>query len=137
MQEAGPPAQLPPKKATGPLTGAPAPAQGKDAKKDLTPEERALRGVVTIERAGQPLGLGAVLMGDGRILTALSPLGPGNDLDARFPDGAVVRVKLGHHDRAWDLALLVPQSGRWQEGLAASMKEPGVAARTRRSRSSR
>jgi serine protease Do len=119
VQEAGPPAMLPPKK-PGPAA-APAPAQ---AKKELTLEERALRGVVTIERAGQPLGLGAVLMGDGRILTALSPLGPGNDLDARFPDGAVVRVKLGHHDRAWDLALLVPQSGRWQEGLAASMKEP-------------
>jgi serine protease Do len=122
----GPPAQLPPRK------GAPAPApapkadkdKAADAKKDLTPEERALRGVVTIERAGQPLGLGAVLMGDGRILTALSPLGPGNDLDARFADGTVARVKLGHHDRAWDLALLVPQTGRWQDGLAASSKEP-------------
>jgi serine protease Do len=63
-------------------------------------------------------------MGDGRILTALSPLGPGNDLDARFADGTIVRVKLGHHDRAWDLALLVPQTGRWQEGLAASAREP-------------
>src|SRR6185369_10254147 len=83
-----------------------------------------LRGVVTIERAGQPLGLGMALMGDGRILTALSPLGPGNDLDARFADGTAVRVKLGHHDRAWDLALLVPQAGRWTEGLAASSREP-------------
>jgi serine protease Do len=121
---APPPAALPPKKgappATAPLTGQPS----APAKKDLTPEERALRGVVTIERSGQPLGLGAVLMGDGRILCALSPLGPGNDLDARFADGTVVRVKLGHHDRAWDLALLVPQAGRWQDGLAASQKEP-------------
>src|SRR6185312_2653507 len=32
--------------------------------------------------------------------------------------------KLGHHDRAWDLALLVPQTGRWREGLAASSREP-------------
>ncbi len=33
-------------------------------------------------------------------------------------------MKVGHHDRAWDLALLVPQTGRWQEGLAASSREP-------------
>jgi serine protease Do len=123
---APPPAQLPPRKPAAAPAAPPAKADPKaDAsKKELSPEERALRGVVTIERAGQPLGLGAVLMGDGRILTALSPLGPGNDLDARFADNTVVRVKLGHHDRAWDLALLVPQTGRWLDGLAASAKEP-------------
>lgn len=93
-------------------------------KKDPAPEERALRGVVTIERGGQPIGLGAVLAGDGRVLTALSPLGPGNDLEARFADGSAVRVKLGHHDRMWDLALLVPQTGKWPEGVAASGRDP-------------
>lgn len=117
------PAQLPPRK------GAPAPrvdhrVKADAAKKALTRLERAARGVVTIERSGQPIGLGSVLMGDGRILTALSPLGPGNDLDARFADGTTRRVKLGHHDRAWDLALLVPQTGKWMEGLAASSREP-------------
>jgi serine protease Do len=117
-----PPAALPPRKGAPPP--APPKADTKDQKKEPTVEERALRGVVTIERAGQPLGLGVALMGDGRILTALSPLGPGNDLDARFADGSLVRVKLGHHDRAWDLALLVPQTGRWTEGLAASSREP-------------
>lgn len=99
-------------------------ARGETVKKDPTPEERAQRGVVVIERGGQPLGLGAVLAGDGRILTALSPLGPGNDLDARFADGTAVRVKLGHHDRMWDLALLVPQTGKWPEGLTASSRDP-------------
>ncbi len=123
VELAGPPAALPPRKGAPPMV-APKGDAAKDAKKDLPPEERALRGVVTIERSGQPLGLGAALMGDGRIITALSPLGPGNDLDARFADGTVVRVKLGHHDRAWDLALLVPQTGRWQDGLAASGREP-------------
>jgi hypothetical protein len=67
--------------------------------KEPAPEEKAMRGVVVIERAGQPLALGGVLSGDGRILTALSPLGSGNDLDARYADGTAVRVKLGHHDR--------------------------------------
>jgi serine protease Do len=99
---------------------------GKDkaAKKEPTPEERAMRGVVVIERGGQPIGLGAALAGDGRILTALSPLGSGNDLEARFADGTTVRAKLGHHDRMWDLALLVPQTGKWQEGLTASGRDP-------------
>jgi len=96
----------------------------KNAKKELTPEERAQRGVVVVERGGQALALGAVLAGDGRVLTALSSLGAGNDLDVRFADGALVRVKLGHHDRMWDLAFLVPQTGRWQEGLVASSQEP-------------
>jgi serine protease Do len=80
--------------------------------------------VVVIERGGQALALGAVLSGDGRILSSLSPLGSGNDLDVRFADGTTVRVKLGHHDRTWDLALLVPQSGRWGQGLIASAREP-------------
>lgn len=95
-----------------------------DAAKPVAVEDKAARGVVVIERAGQPLALGAVLSGDGRILSSLSPLGSGNDLDIRFADGTSVRVKLGHHDRAWDLALLVPQSGRWGEGLIASAREP-------------
>lgn len=97
---------------------------GDPAKKQASTDERALRGVVVIERGGQPVALGAVLQGDGRVLSALSPLGSGNDLDARFADGSVARVKLGHHDRTWDLALLVPQSGKWPEGLIASSREP-------------
>jgi serine protease Do len=95
----------------------------KQAKED-PPEVKAARGVVTITRAGVPVGLGAVLGGDGRILTALSPIGSGNDLEARFADGSTAKLKLGHHDRAWDLALLVPQTGKWTEGLVASSSDP-------------
>lgn len=117
-------ASLPPKKPGSAKVDKSIPEPVRDAKKDPTPEDRALRGVVVIERGGQSLALGAALLGDGRILTALSPLGPGNDLDARFADGTTAKIRLGHHDRAWDLALLVPQSGKWQEGLAASAREP-------------
>lgn len=99
-------------------------AKDKAAKKEPTLEEKALRGVVVIERGGQPIALGAALAGDGRILTALSPLGSGNDIEARFADGTIVKAKLGHHDRMWDLALLVPQTGKWQEGLTASGRDP-------------
>ncbi|EYF06266.1 S1C family serine protease [Chondromyces apiculatus] len=101
---------------------------GKDAKpkapKAPTLEERALRGVVVIARGDQVLGMGSVLAGDGRILTALSTLGPGNHLEVRYADGTQARVKLGHHDRVWDLALLIPQSGKWKEGLTASARDP-------------
>jgi serine protease Do len=109
----------PTKKDKGPKT------EAKDAAaKEDPPEVKASRGVVVLSRAGIPVGLGAVLAGDGRILTALSPLGSGNDLEAKFADGSSSKVKLGHHDRAWDLALLVPQTGKWAEGLVASSTDP-------------
>lgn len=133
-EESAPPPAPPPKpagkkKKAAPPAEAPAEAADKDKKatdkdKQLTAEERAIRGVVVVERGGQALGLGAVLAGDGRVLSALSPLGPGNDLDVRFADGSTVRVKVGHHDRIWDLALLVPQSGKWPDGLTASSRDP-------------
>lgn len=124
VAEAAPPPAAPPAKKAPDAPKADA-KKGDEAKgeKEASPEDKAMRGVVVIERAGQPLALGGVLSGDGRILTALSPLGSGNDLDARYADGTVVRVKLGHHDRPWDLALLVPQSGKWPEGVIASSRE--------------
>lgn len=73
--------------------------------------ERARQGVVVLERQGKPLALGAVLDGDGRILTALSPLATGNFLSARYHDGSVAPLKLVHSDRGWDLALLAPSAG--------------------------
>jgi serine protease Do len=131
LEEAAAPMAAPPpapaKKAPPPTDKAPSTKPGdkaEGAKKEASPEERALRGVVVLERAGQPLALGVVLQGDGRILSALSPLGSGNDVEARYADGTSAHVKLGHHDRMWDLALLVPQSGKWGEGLIASSREP-------------
>jgi serine protease Do len=70
--------------------------------------ERARQAVVVLERQGRPLALGAVLDGDGRILTALSPLTNGNFISVRYHDGTVLPVKLVHSDRVWDLALLLP-----------------------------
>ncbi len=111
------PAALPPK----PGQAMPKPVK---AAPELTVEQRAARGVVVIERNGQALGLGAVLGNDGRVLTAVSPLGAGNDLTVRYADGTTAKAKLGHADRIWDLALLVPQTGKWTEGLVASPREP-------------
>jgi len=107
-----------------PLPGtAPDPAKADSAP---SPTERLSRGVVTVERDGHVLAVGAVLSGDGdgRILTALSPLGAGETADVRYADGSVAHARIGHRDVAWDLALLVPLSGKWVDGLAPSMTNP-------------
>lgn len=88
--------------------------------------ERARQGVVVLQRQGKPLALGVVLEGDGRILTALSPLTNGNFVTARYTDGAVVPVKLVHSDRAWDLALVTPVASPAQPLRKAGLR----AART-------
>jgi serine protease Do len=85
---------------------------------------KAREGIVLLERAGKVIGVGSVLSGDGRILTALSPLGHGNNIDARYADGSVSQVKMGHTDRVWDMALLIPQNARWKKGLKASRLSP-------------
>jgi serine protease Do len=88
--------------------------------------ERVRRGVVAIERNGVPVAIGTVLGNDGRILTALSGLGGGEGADVRYADGTSVHAKIGHSDRDADLALLVPQAGRWTDGLSASEADPTV-----------
>jgi serine protease Do len=93
----------------------------------LTPQqlyEHVLRGVVALERNGVPMAIGTVLSGDGRVLTALSGLGGGDGADVRYADGTVVHAKVGRSDRASDLALLVPASLKWTEGLSASDADP-------------
>lgn len=42
------------------------------------------------------------------MLTALSTLGDGNFLNARYADGSRADLRLVHSDRGWDLALLAP-----------------------------
>ncbi len=86
--------------------------------------EHLARGVVTIEREGRLLGVGTVLGGDGRILTALSALGASDFAEVRYADGSTAHARIAHRDKTWDLALLVPLSGRWTEGLRASELDP-------------
>lgn len=73
-----------------------------------------------LERAGKALELGVVLNGDGRIATALSALGDGRHLDAHYADNKVVPVRVGHADKARDLALLVPANAEHKLGLKAA-----------------
>ena len=93
----------------------------------LTPQqlyERVRRGVVALERNGVPLAIGTVLAGDGRVLTALSGLAGGDGADVRYADGTVVHARVGRSDKTSDLALLVPQSNTWTDGLSASEIDP-------------
>jgi serine protease Do len=80
--------------------------------------------VVALERNGIPVAVGTVLAGDGRVLTALSGLGGGDGADVRYADGTVVHARVARTDKATDLALLIPQSNTWTDGLSASEVDP-------------
>jgi serine protease Do len=120
----------PPGRALPPLPGANAPARpgAQEAPAGLpTPQqlyEHVRRGVVAIEHNGMPMAIGTILGGDGRILTALSGLGGADNAEVRYADGTTVHAKLGHSDKDTDLALLVPQAGKWTDGLTASEADP-------------
>jgi serine protease Do len=91
--------------------------------------EKLLRGVAVIQRDGKMLALGAVLGGDGRVLSAFSPLADAEQVDLRYADGSVVRARVAHRDAARNLALVVPATGRWNDGLLASETDPGQDAK--------
>lgn len=82
------------------------------------------KGVVQIEQDGRPVAVGTVLSKDGRILTSLSALGQATEPAVRYADGSVVKTKIGHKHKAWDLALLIPQQGRWLDGLTPTDADP-------------
>ncbi len=90
-------------------------------------EDRVRRGIVLVERRGDPIAIGTVLGRDGRVLTALSGLGGAASVDLRYADGSMVVARVGRSDPASDLALLVPQSPAWTEGLDASDIDPDGA----------
>jgi serine protease Do len=125
---AAPPPAPPPATPKAAPAGAPAAAAAKPASPPATPPAPSAPdprdAIVRLERAGVLIALGSVLTGDGRVLTALSPLGDGNHIDARFADNSVVPLRVGYTDRGWDLALLVPQSGGWTKGLRPSRLDP-------------
>jgi len=126
------PAALPPLPAQGaPAATTAAPATATNSPALPTPAqlyEHVTRGIVAIEHNGVPTAIGTVLGGDGRILTALSGLGGSEGADVRYADGTTVHAKVGHSDRDNDLALLVPQAGRWTDGLSASETDPAHTA---------
>jgi serine protease Do len=121
---AGPPpatAPVPSPAPAGATPGAPAPAPTEAS--GFTADQ-VRRGIVQVEQGGRPLGVGTVLLNDGRILTALSALGGVEQPEIRYADGSVVKTKVGHKDKAWDLALLIPLTGRWVDGLVPTGTDP-------------
>jgi serine protease Do len=72
------------------------------------------------------MGIGTVLSKDGRIITSLSALGGVETPEIRYADNTVVKTKIGNKDAAWDLALLIPQSGKWLDGLMPTDADPAA-----------
>src|ERR1700722_3811990 len=87
-------------------------------------DDRVRRGIVLVEQHGDPIAVGTILGRDGRVLTALSGLAGAAAVDLRYADGSKVVARVGRSDKASDLALLVPQSPPWTEGLDASDVDP-------------
>jgi len=76
--------------------------------------------------------MGIVLGGDGRILTALTPIGMGNSLSARYANGDTQRLRVAASHRGMNLVLLSPEDSRHTQGLRASkLAADDPAARTR------
>jgi S1-C subfamily serine protease len=96
-------------------------------------------GIVRLERDGRRIALGAVLRNDGRVLTALSAIGHGNFIQARFSDGSAASLRVVASDRGWDLALLTPEGLHWAPGLRPSGVEAAATegVRLRRFRGQR
>jgi len=86
--------------------------------------DRIRQSLVTVQVGGRTTGVGVVLDGDGRMLTALSAVGPRDEADVRYASGHVVHVRAMHKDPQLDLALLVPLAGRYTTGLQASEIDP-------------
>lgn len=127
---AAPPAPLPALPGDKPAAPAPAPA-GPTPPAPAAPSEasgftaeQVRRGVVQVEQGGRPLAVGTVLLKDGRVLTALSALAAVEQPEIRYADGTVVKAKIGHKDKAWDLALLIPLTGKWVDGLVPTDADP-------------
>ena len=99
-------------------SGASAEAKVTDAK---GPDLASLRqSMVVIEQSKRPVAIGCVLGGDGRILTALSPIGMGNSLSARYANGETKRLRVAASHRGMNLVLLSPEDTRFSQGLRAS-----------------
>lgn len=116
--------------AGGPQTPAPTPAAPPAAAAGAPVEasgftaDQVRRGIVQVEQGGRPLAVGTVLLNDGRVLTSLSALANVEQPEIRYADGTVVKAKIGHKDKAWDLALLIPLTGRWVDGLVPTGTDP-------------
>ena len=100
-------------------------ASSKDAPKE-DGMEVVRKATVVLERGKKAIALGVLLADRSFILTARSAVlsAPG-DVDVRFPDSnTTTKAKLVHEDAAWDLALLVPQTAKGEEGARASDTDP-------------
>ena len=75
---------------------------------------------MVVEQLKRPVAMGFVLAGDGRVLTALSPIGSGNSLSARYANGETKRLRVSASHRGMNVALLSPEDSRFIQGLRAS-----------------
>ncbi len=122
------PAKPTPTPVAMPAKPTPAPVAKPEPSATPAPVAPDKSGIVLVEQAGRVVALGSVLQGDGRIVTSMSRLTPGQ-LFVRYANGSLEPARVGHSDATRDLALLVPKTARWQKGLKAGGQLPAGGAK--------
>lgn len=82
----------------------------------MNPVQHPERALADVLIGGSVVGVGVVLE-SGAVLTSLTAVGRGLDLQVRFADGSVEQVSVRRTHRAYDLALLEPRGRRVRVGL--------------------
>jgi S1-C subfamily serine protease len=93
----------------------------------LDRSDRVARATVALLVGDVVRARGVVLADDGRIVTALAPLGGARTVTARYPNGRTGMATVVATDAAWGLALLQPRGGAWQDGLSLATNARGNA----------
>ncbi len=79
--------------------------------------ERVVRATVIVTVGEQVRARGVVLADDGRVVTALAPLGTDRNVTLRFPNGRTQAAFVVGTDANWGIAVLQPRGGSWRDGL--------------------
>jgi S1-C subfamily serine protease len=87
--------------------------------------ERVVRATVLVLAGGQVRARGVVIVDDGRIVTALAPLGTERNVTLRYPNGRTQPALVVASDAHWGVALVQPRGGIWREGLPLATSARG------------
>lgn len=82
----------------------------------MNPVQNPERALVEVMLGGRVVGAGVVIEG-GAVLTSLTVIGRGLEVQVRFADGSTELATVRRTHRAYDLALLEPQGTRVRAGL--------------------
>ena len=90
--------------------------------------ERVVRATVTVLVGGVVRTRGVVLANDGRIVTALAPLGAERNVTLHYATGRTQPGIVVASEANWGVALIQPRGGSWPEGIPLATTSRGNIA---------